>query len=125
MATPRASGHRSVWLVAPEADGTPRHTSIHHSTLDCPVIRAWIDTSPSEAQLVEVDRQSGQALAEWEVPWLIPGESRDELGSDWSDYSSNQHFDLTDWRACLRCGTPTVPELRVCGRCHLTPCECE
>ena len=108
--------------MAPGSAGTPRHTSIYHSDVDCPVIRTWIGQSPSAAQLVEVDRRSGQALAEWECPWLASGESREELDSDWSDYLSQQRFDLSGWRACLRCGSVAEQTIEVCSSCYLTNC---
>lgn len=118
-ARPFPSRTDSVWMVAPGSDtDNPRFTGIFHSDVDCPVLTTWVTSEPSHAQLLEIDRASGDALAEWECDWISP--------DGWREFPGRQRFALDTFRPCMRCGQLSPPPARaVCSTCWLTPCCCD
>lgn len=121
-ASPFATTRDSVWAIGPfESSGFPNRgasflkvTKVFHGDLDCPTIRDWRTTASSGLTLLlEIDRSRSE-WSEWclyEDGWLL----------DDKQYA----IDLTDWRACKRCGSASSARpVAVCGQCYLTICDC-
>ena len=121
--------------------GTGR-TGIFHADPQCPAIRREMDPTWAFRMIYELDRATGTAWA-WqqgvekgmEVGWVKIADNMNHPAFRYD--SPSETVVLSDWRACLRCGSmrsdgtyrakTSGPQRDVppCPNCHLTPCCCD
>lgn len=119
--TPQTTRPGTAWVVVQYRNGEDAGllTGVYHSDIDCPAVRVWAEAAYQGTRIIEVERASGDSISEWTQASVV-------AQANWQRAEvRDRTLDLSEWRACLRCGNVPQPTSVVCPTCFLTICDCD